>query len=161
MAINTLRDIISASIGAGVALLVGLSATCAVAEDVPVPPADADFSAEFDRALAEPWLTVDLVDSDAADGARPHERFSPVPFVDRAELVNVMRERRSVEFLRVWSNDNARVYFGVGPTGFAGLNLSPTVKPRKPKPRATSVDYSLLIEELTTAPATDADATSE
>ncbi|MEM8982712.1 MAG: hypothetical protein AAGC71_06775 [Pseudomonadota bacterium] len=71
------------------------------------------------------------------------------PFLDRAAAVNVWRERRSVEFVRLWTNRFARVYVGVSPTGFTGLCISPRIKPRKPKAVARVRDYSDLVEQLT------------
>ncbi|MEM1263584.1 MAG: hypothetical protein AAGH76_14370 [Pseudomonadota bacterium] len=82
-------------------------------------------------------------------GVRTDFRADP-PFLDRAAPVNVWRERRSVEFVRLWSNRFARVYFGVSPTGFAGLCISPRIRPRKPKAVESVRDYSEMIERLTT-----------
>ena len=77
-------------------------------------------------------------------------RLTPMPFVDRSALVNVVREQDSLELWRLWSNASARVYFGVGPTGFAGLNVSPLKRPRKIRSRASAQrDYTALIDALT------------
>ena len=102
-------------------------------------------------AAAIEWSNSPTLGTRDTPPARP-TRLRPMPFVDRSALVNVVREQDSLELWRLWSNTSARVYFGVGPTGFAGLIVSPLKRARKPKPRApVRRDYTALIDELTAA----------
>ena len=72
-------------------------------------------------------------------------------FVDRSELANVLKEQRSLEFVRLWQSNHARIYIGVGPDGIAGINLSQKKTTRK-KPEPPAPDYSKLIASLLESP---------
>lgn len=69
-------------------------------------------------------------------------------FVDRAELANVLREQKSLEVLRLWNSSSASLYFGVGPNGLAGINLTQKKKRRRTKSEGPAPDYSKLIATL-------------
>lgn len=106
---------------------------------------------------AEPYLVSPEAISPEAASAIRHQadetenRFAlaRLTFVDRSDPLTVLREERTLALVRLWQTPRARLFFGIGPTGFAGLNFTSRRSFLKRRSRATVPDHSATIRTLT------------
>ncbi len=133
-----------------------LLCTTVYADDKPAPASDAvDLTTLVESALVRDAVKHYSTERMAAPKKADNAPLQSPPFVDRAEFINVVREQRGLELWRLWSNDRARVFVGVGPSGFAGLNLAPLPRQRARVRVQPVQDLALQIRQLTTTDATN------